>query len=427
MTRRGAPPEIALSADEARRTALAAQGLLDARPARPATARDVLRVIERVRLLQIDSINVLVRAHYLPLFSRLGPYDRAILDRLTYEKRALYEAWAHAATILPTRFHRLLRWRSERRPWRDIERIERERPGYVEEVRRRIEADGPTAVSDLPGETAKGSWWGWADGKHVLEWLFATGRVVACARRNFERVYDLAHRVLPREHLDADAPAPDAAKKALLLESADALGVATVRDLADYFRLHVPTARALVGELVEEGRLRRVRVEGWEAPAFATTGLRVPRRESAARALLSPFDSLLFQRARAERLFSMRYRIEVYTPERKRVYGYYVLPFLLDGEIVARVDLKADRAAGRLLVRAAHKEAEADGRAVVEPLAHELFELARWLDLGSVVVERRGGLSARLGAAVRARSRRPTRPSRPSRHRRVAGLQRLPL
>src|SRR5262245_10647397 len=336
MTRRVQPFDVDLSADETRRAALAAQGLSDARPDRSPTARDVLRTIDRIRLLQIDSINVLVRAHYLPLFSRLGPYDRTLLDRLTYERRALYEAWAHAATILPARFHRLLRWRAERKPWKEIERIERERPGYVEEVRRRIETEGPLAASDLPGETSRGSWWGWADGKHVLEWLFATGHVATATRRNFERVYDLAHRVLPAAHRDGESPAPGAAKKALLLESADALGVATARDLADYFRLHVPTAKALIRDLVEEGALQRVRVEGWREPAYTSTGLRVPREGSSARALLSPFDSLLFERARTERLFGMRYRIEVYTPAHKRVFGYYVLPFLLDGAIVAR-------------------------------------------------------------------------------------------
>ena len=392
-----------LSADEARLLALDAQGLLEGRRAGVPTVRDVRRVIDRLRLLQIDSINVLVRAHYLPIYSRLGPYDRAILDRLTYEKRELFEFWAHAASLVPTRLHRLLRWRMDRKAWPELERLRKAHPGIVETVLRAITDRGGLAASDLDeaeADEGRGPWWGWGRAKHVLEWLFATGAVTTRERRNFERVYDLTHRVLPARHIEGDAPAPDEAKKALLLESASALGVATARDLADYFRIHGPTARRLIASLVEEGGLVLARVEGWKPPAYALPKSSIPRRRASARTLLSPFDSLIFERARTERLFGLRFRVEIYTPASKRIYGYYVLPFLLDGDLCARVDLKADRATGRLLVRAAHLEPGRDAAQVAGALAHEVREMARWLDLERIAVTGRGELARRLRAEV---------------------------
>jgi hypothetical protein len=224
--------------------------------------------------------------------------------------------------------------------------------------------------------------------------------VTTASRRGFERLYDLVERVLPADVLGAPTPAPDVARKALLVESARALGVATARDLADYFRIHKPTARGLVEELVEEGALRRVRVEGWKHAAFAPRDLRPAKGRATSRALLSPFDSLIFERARTERLFGFRYRVEIYVPAQKRTYGYYVLPFLLDGDLVARVDLKADRAKGRLLVKAAHLEPGRDAGETAEALAAELRSMADWLELERVVVERRGDLHRELRAAV---------------------------
>ena len=409
-----------LSAGEARRVVLEAQGFADARPASVPGERHIHRVLDRIRLLQIDSVNVLVRAHYLPLFSRLGPYDRAILDRLTYEKRELFEFWGHAATLLPSRFHPLLRWRMDRKTWPDLDRLRQEKPGFVESVLRQIAERGALAASELSDSGVRaGAWWGWGEGKNVLEWLFATGRVTTSTRRNFERVYDLTERVLPTHVLSAPTPTPHDARKALLVESAHALGVATARELADYFRIHGPTAKGLVAELAEEGALRRVRVEGWPHPAFASPAVKVPRKAPSARALLSPFDPLVFERARTHRIFDFHYRIEIYTPESKRVYGYYVLPFLLDGDLSARVDLKADRATGRLLVRAAHLEPGRDAPKVAEALAFELREVARWLKLERVVVERRGGLARALRAALthserRVARSRPRRGARPS-------------
>lgn len=395
------PAAPSLSADEARRLALDAQGFGLARPRGPVTTAHVRRTIDRLRLLQIDSVNVLVRAHYLPLFSRLGPYDRGILDRLAYARRELFEFWAHEASLVPTRLHPWLRWRmAARKPWDAIATLLRDEPGAIDAVLAEVKARGGIGAGDLAdGGGRGGAWWGWGRGKHVLEWLFATGRVTTTARRGFERLYDLVERVLPAEVLAAPTPPPDAARKALLLESAQALGVATARDLADYFRLHKPTARGLVAELAEEGALRRVRVEGWRDDAFVTRNLRPPRALAASRALLSPFDSLVFERARTERLFGFRYRVEIYVPEGKRTYGYYVLPFLLDGDLVARVDLKADRAGGRLLVKAAHLEPGRDAGRVADALAAELRAMADWLGLERVVVLRRGDLAREVRAA----------------------------
>ena len=253
---------LELSADDARCIVLEAQGFADARPAGLPAERHVHGVLDRIRLLQIDSVNVLVRAHYLPLFSRLGPYDRAILDRLTYEKRELFEFWGHAATLLPSRLHPLLRWRMDRKAWPDLERLRREKPGFVESVLEQIATRGPLAASELSDAGAfgppgrRGSWWGWGEGKNVLEWLFAIGRLTTATRRNFERIYDLTERVLPAPLLAMPTPSPADAKKALLVESAHALGVATARELADYFRIHQPTARGATSPVAWRRRRR---------------------------------------------------------------------------------------------------------------------------------------------------------------------------
>ena len=400
-TAAGAPTAVATwSATDARRASLSAQGFAERRPSGRVDARHVRRTIDRVGLLQMDSIQVLVRAHYLPLFSRLGPYDRTLLDRLAYEKRELFEYWGHEASLLPTRLHPLLRWRMERKPWASLAKIQRERPEAVEAALAAIDARGPLTASEVfPGERGQGSWWGWGTGKHVLEWLFYTGKLSTTERRRFERVYDRTERVLPAHVVATPAPTPDDAKRELLLASARALGIGTARDLADYYRLHKPTARGLLASLVEQGRLERVRVEGWREEAFVVPGTRPPRAPVAARSLLSPFDSLIWERARTERLFGFRYRIEVYTPAAKRRYGYYVLPFLLDEALVARVDLKADRERKTLRVQAAHLEPGQDPERVRGPLREELATMARWLGLDRVVVARKGGFAPALRSA----------------------------
>ncbi len=398
-----------LSLRDARRIALAAQGLAAARPEVDLTERPLRRAIGRLGLLQLDSVSVLVRAHYLPLFARLGAYDRGLLDRLAGHdgrppppsRRRLFEYWAHEASLLPVELQPLLRWRMVRAEqgdgvWRGLARFARERPEVVARVEAEVAARGPLGVSDLgePGQRT-GPWWGWNEGKAALEWLFWTGRLSAAGRRGFERLYDLPERVLPRAVLNAPAPDEPDAQRELLRRAAAALGIATAADLKDYFRLPAGSIAAGLGELVEAGELQPVRVDGWRQPAWLAKGARRPRAARAA-ALLAPFDPLIWERARTERLFGFSYRIEIYTPAARRRYGYYVLPFLIGDRLVARVDLKADRAAGRLLVRAAHAEPATEPGAVAEALAAELGLMAGWLGLERVEVEARGDLAPAL-------------------------------
>ena len=380
-----------LSAAAARRVALAAQGFAGSRPAAPAGRSALLRQIERLGLLQIDSVSAVVRSHYLPLFSRLGPYPREQLDGFAYagRRRRLFEYWGHEASLLPVTAQPLLRWRMERARagqgiYEGIARFARERRGFVDAVLAEVRARGPLAAGDLAqGGRGEGGWWGWSDGKLALEFLFWAGLVTTGTRRGFERVYDLPERALPRTVLEAPTPSAAEAQRELLRRAARALGVATTRDLRDYFRLGAADVPARIAELVEAGELLPVAVEGWPQPAWLDPAARLPRR-ILARALLSPFDSLVWERERAERLFGFRYRLELYTPAHKRIHGYYVLPFLLGDRLVARVDLRSDRKEGCLLVVAIHVEAGVEERMVAGPLAEELRLLADWLGLDSV-------------------------------------------
>jgi uncharacterized protein YcaQ len=388
-----------LSLVQARRIALGAQGFARPRPERAVTRADLLRTVRSVGLLQIDSVNVLVRSHYLPAFSRLGAYPRELLDRCAYSGRArrLFEYWGHEASLIPVQLQPLFRWRmaQARRGdgmWKGVSRFGRERAHFCREVLEQVRERGPLGVSDLAaGAPRKGGWWGWSEGKVALEWLFWTGQLTTHSRRQFERVYDLPERVLPAAVVGADTPPAADAQRQLLCTAIRALGVATERDLRDYFRLPVADARARIRELEEAGALRPVAVEGWSQRAFLDPEARVPR-ELDARALLSPFDSLVWERSRTERLFGFRYRLEIYTPQHKRVHGYYVLPFLLGDQLVARVDLKADRAAGALRVLRAHCEEQTDPTRLAGPLRDELRLLADWLGLERVVLSRRKGL-----------------------------------
>jgi uncharacterized protein YcaQ len=394
-----------LSAAEARRMALAAQGFADAPDGRVPDGWALRRVLDRVGLIQIDSVNVLSRAHYLPLFSRLGPYDTELLDRAAHRApRRLFEYWGHEASLLPVATQPLLRWRMERAgddAWGGVRRIQRERPELVERVLAEVRDRGPIAASEVVEEempARTGPWWDWSDVKRAFEWLFWSGQITSARRRGFERLYDLPERVLPRAVVDTPTPPLEDAQRELVRIAARACGIGAERDLRDYFRLPAGEAKARIAELVEAGELWPVAVEGWSVPGYVHPEARLPRAVHAS-ALVGPFDSLVWERARVERLFGFRYRIEIYVPKPKRIHGYYVLPFLLGDRLVARVDLKADRAAGVLRVQASHAEPHATPE-TAEALAAELDAMARWLGLGGVTVQPRGDLAAPLAAAA---------------------------
>jgi uncharacterized protein YcaQ len=398
---------LTLTSAAARRLAVVAQGLAAPRPVTTPDRRHLRRVLKHTSLLQIDSVNVLARAHYLPAFSRLGPYPADLVDRLAYRDRELFEYWGHEASLLPIELHPLMRWRMKRaeqrfETWGRLARLAREQPGYLEDVYAEVRDLGPVSAGQVAKDQKRGTdeWgWNWTDAKTALEFLFWTGRITTSTRRNFERRYDIAERVIPPAVLALPTPSEADAHRELLLIAARAHGVGTIGDLADYFRITVPQARPRIAELVEDGRLQEVAVRGWAQPAYLVAGTILPRRVNA-RALLVPFDPLVFERARTERIFGFRYRVEIYVPAPKRVHGYYVLPFLLGDSLVARVDLKADRAAGVLLVQAAWAEPAAPEE-TAEELAAELRAMATWLGLDDVVVVPRGDLSSSLADAVR--------------------------
>ncbi len=390
---------ITLSPAEARRVALAAQGFDGVRDRQRPTRRQLIRALDRLGLLQIDSVNVLVRAHYLPLFARLGAYEATHLDAAAYAgpRRVLFEYWGHQASLLPVALQPLLRWRMARAEqglgiYAGLARFARGKRAYIDATLAEVAERGPLTASDLrSGGRGRGSWWGWSEGKTALEWLFWTGRITTATRRGFERVYDLTERALPPEIVASPTPSEPEALKSLVRVAGRALGVATMRDLCDYFRLGIAHAKPCLAELVEAGELTSVRVEGWKDAAYLHAKTPFPRRVGA-QALLSPFDSLIWDRQRTERLFDFHYRISIYTPSEQRTHGYYVLPFLLDERLVARVDLKADRPARVLRVLAAHAEPGVDGRRVAPALLDEVRAMATWLGLERVETSRRGGL-----------------------------------
>jgi uncharacterized protein len=393
-----------LSAGQARRLALSAQGFNDPRPAGVPDRRALRRVLGRTGLFQIDSVNVLTRAHYLPLFSRLGPYPVSLLDRAAYEApRELFEYWGHEASLLPVQVQPLLRWRmaeADNVSWGGMQQVFRERPEFVAQVLADVTRDGPISAGEIEalhgGRARKaGPWWDWSHVKLALEYLFWAGEVSTASRRGFERLYDVPDRVLPAAVLAVATPHRQEAHRRLLVLAARSFGVATERDLRDYYRLPVADARARLAELVEAGELLPVTVEGWRQRAFLHPEAKVPRRVDA-RALVAPFDPLVWERERTERIFGFRYRIEIYVPAPKRVHGYYVLPFLLGDRLVARVDLKADRQAGVLRVQAAHAEPGAPPDTGEELMA-ELASMAEWLGLAGVSWTGRGSLALPAG------------------------------
>jgi uncharacterized protein len=398
--------EISLS--EARRIALTAQGFNQPRRLNEVGATHLIRTIQRLGLLQIDSVNVLVRAQYLPLFSRLGSYDRALLDAVTASRpKRFFEYWGHEASLLPLDLQPLLRWRMARARrgkgiWKQLEPFAREKRMEADAMLSRIKAEGPIAASDVAGSRARKGMWVWSDAKHALEWLFWAGLIAATHRRgNFERVYDLPERVLPRAILDLPTPKEIDARRALLARSAAALGVATADDLRDYYRIPAGDVELPIQELVEEGTIVPIRVHGWRQQAYIHKDARAGRKIEGT-ALLSPFDPLIWHRPRTERMFGFRYRLEIYTPAHKREHGYYVLPVLQDGAIVARVDLKADRKAGILIVQRAHIEPGAP-RTTVELLIEELCRMATWLGLSRLAVVQAAAIDPLLASLSRRR------------------------
>ena len=404
-------PPVKLSAAAARRIALASQGFATPRPSKAPGLQQITKTVRRLGLLQLDSVNVFSRAHYMPVFSRLGPYDRTLLDRIAGHgtgriDRRLIEYWAHEASLIPVEYQPLMRWRmnSLDEAWGSMRRIVNERPELVTDTIALVTDQGPVRARDTGIPRAQpefGRMWNWHDGKVALEYLFYVGQVGAARRINFERHYDLTERILPAQIHGAATPTREEAQRELLRIAARALGVATEPDLGDYFRLPRSDSKARVAELVSAGELIPVEVKGWGVPAYLWPSAPRPRAVNA-RALLSPFDSLIFFRPRVERIFNFQYRIEIYVPEPKRVYGYYVLPFLLGDQLVARVDLKADRQAGVLRVQSAFAEDGVNTMHVAQELAAELHTVAGWLGLQKgVVVNGRGDLAGALQTAVR--------------------------
>jgi uncharacterized protein len=395
------------SIGEARRMALAAQGFTEPDRSRKANWTSIGRTIRRMHLLQLDSVNVLVRSHYLPVFSRLGSYDFKTLDERSFGnvRREMFECWAHVASLVPLELHPLMRWRMERARngrgiYAGIDRFARDEKAYLASVLDFVRRHGPAAQSDLPDKSkGEGGWWGWSKGKMALETLFDQGLLTTAARPSFERLYDLPERVIPRNILDLPTPPEPETFRTLIDLAGRALGIATEFDLRDYFRLPVAETKAALRELVEGGVLIPVKVEDWPHQAYMHRDAKLPRKAGGT-ALLSPFDPLVWERSRTQRLFNFHYRIEIYTPAPKRKFGYYVLPFLMHDRIAARLCLKADRQAGLLRANTAHLEPHADSGETAEALALELRRMAAWLGLAGVEAGQKGDLARALRRAL---------------------------
>ena len=400
-----------ISSAESRRLALGALGFAVRRPAR-AGITHVRATAMRLGAIQVDSVNVLARAHYLPTFSRYGAYPMSALDELAHGKRELFEYWGHAACFLPIDLYPLLRWRMESQvdAWAGLD-IKRKQ--YIEAVYREVAERGPISAGEISiAGKSTGPWWGWSDGKQAIEFLFRQGRVAVAKRRNFERLYDIPNRVFPASIVGAARVDEREGKKKLIVRAARAMGVGTAKDIAQYYhvdgfwdrsgagrRRPIVKPQPMFDELEEEGRLQRANVEGWKQTAYVVPNATIPRSVDT-RAIVSPFDPLMWERSWTRAVFGFEYQIEIYVPAPKRVYGYYVLPFLLGDRFAARVDLKADRKASKLIVHSAHLEANRDEAEVAGALATELTAIAGWLSLESISVGRKGNLSRSLKRAL---------------------------
>jgi uncharacterized protein YcaQ len=399
-----------VTAAQARRIAVAAQGFSEPRPGGPVTRAHLRRLISRIQVLQLDSVSVAVRAHYAPVFSRLGPYDRDILDRAAWDHtarspRLLVEYWAHEAALMAVDDWPLLRWRMRKyRHGRWGSHIVKANPRLADDIVAAVNELGASTAGQIENRlaavprSAKGAWWNRSDTKWVAEALFAAGVLTTATRVGFARHYDLTERVLPTDVLSRDVDEDDAVRQ-LTLRAATALGVGTEADIRDYFRLAAGQAKPAIAKLVADGELNRVEVDGWSAPAYLVAEQTIPRHDRGT-ALLCPFDPLIFFRPRVQRLFEFFYRIEIYTPANKRQFGYYVWPFLLDGELVGRVDLKADRAADALHVMGAFVEPDRSPSRVAAALVGELETMAGWLGLAGVTVGERGDLAGELRSVI---------------------------
>ena len=403
-----------LSKQDAKRLAIRAQGLDHNRTEssdsnhtgkykKVVTAEDIRRSILAMGLLQIDAVNVCVRSHYMPLFSRLGIYQRELLDQLAYKEKTIFETWAHAACFAPVERHMLFRQRmAHQNTNRAVEKLKKERPGYLEDVLAQVASRGPLRASELEGSgKRRGSWWGYQDGKIAAEWHFSRGHLSIGDRQNFTRYYDLTERVIGSEHLQTQTPSVKESNREMMRLAVKSHGFGSVRDFGNYYHLKDDIALTALNELAEEGSIQRARIEGWPKgiQAFAVKE-DISLDPTNARALLTPFDPLVWNRNRVKRVFDFFYRIEIYLPERKRQYGYYVYPFLLGEDLVARVDLKADRSSNVLLVKAAFVEEGHDHQQVASNLADELMMMARWLGLEQVSTDRKGNLMKYLRAAL---------------------------
>ena len=404
---------LSLSKQDARRLAIRAQGLADGRgtesqgdplAGREISLEDVSRTIRAMGLLQIDSVNVCVRSHYMPLFSRLGSYDMNLLDRLAYEEKSVFETWAHVASFVPVEHHRLFRQKMAGQvPGNRVAGILKENPRLLDDALDQVRQRGSLTASELEGAGKRsGPWWGYTAGKIAMEQHFATGHLSVSNRKNFARYYDLTERIIPAEHLDGETPSIEESHREMMRIAVKAHGIGTVADLADYYRIKKADARLRLAELVEEGTVQRVQVDGWSQveEVFVPADI-APLGPTSARALLTPFDPLVWERDRVERLFDFLYRIEIYVPEKNRQYGYYVYPFVLGEDIVARVDLKAERDKGVLRVKGAFIEDGQTPDYVAEHLADELRLMASWLGLKRVGTGRRGNLMPELRTALK--------------------------
>ncbi len=386
---------------QARRIALGAQGFADRRPKGRVDARHFRRTLDRMTILQLDSVNVFARSHFMPMFSRLGPYDRDALDRWLWASGENHEFWSHEASITAMEHYPLLRHRMGQRRWSTGAKYAAENADYVAAVLSEVAADGPISVGELsdPGERS-GPWWGYSQGKMALEWLYHNGQLsVAHRTKSFVTHYDLAERVVPEAHRSGDELSEAAAARHMLLLAAKSHGIGTAKDLADYFRLKLPVARPALAELVQEGLLEPVTVEGYDVPLYLDPAAKRPRVINAS-TFLSPFDPVTWFRPRAEQLFNFEYKIEIYVPEAKRVYGYYSLPFLLDDHLVGRADIKADRKAGRLLAKASFIETGHDSVRVGEAMAAQLRVMAEWSNLDEIEVHSKGNVAAHVKKAL---------------------------